>query len=82
MHSGLLHILVHIPLHVLGPLLSLFQLSPCYGGSIDDVTNRVSPCFLNNRGDREAPHTFEYAVVHLRHIGHHSFVPRVVCAIE
>lgn len=78
-HTGLLHLLVHIPLHILGPLLPFFQLSPRYSDSINEVTDRASPCLLNDRGDRETPHTFEYAIVHLEHAGRHNSVSRTVC---
>ena len=81
-HSGLLHLPVHVSLHVLGPLLAFVHLSLGCGGSIDEITNSASPCLLNDRGDREAPHTFEGAVVHLGHVGRHNLVPRTVCVIQ
>ena len=81
-HLSLLHLLVHVPLNVLGPLLAFLYLSLGYGGSIDEITNTASPCLLDDRGDREAPHTFEDTVVDLGHVGRHNPVPRTVCVIE
>ena len=81
-HSGLLHLLVHIPLYILRPLLPFYQLTPRYSGSINEITDRVIPCLLDNRGDREASHTFEHVVVHHGHVGGHNSVPRTICVIE